>query len=212
MNKMANAEPDIKAILENSLPDTGLIIQGEGLYMEALDPVSRETWMSVSSVSQGDFDNWKPDPPYQKTFIGGPAMDAAGFRHAPEDVAQPVQVKMIAGHLCLKVAIPEKIRPPEAPEQAIQIRVKKAHTLGFKASRSVKLMTRGDQHFVEVIGHPDSDSLICFPPDAVCREVTLDQPWLVELPSPTQAYFWFHKTGIRGFQGPVSLPDLRADK
>ncbi len=193
-------------MLANSLSEAGQIIQGTGRYMEAMDPLTRETWMCISPVTQNEFDTWTPEAPKQKTFTGIAAMDVAGFRHDPAGPEHSAQLKPIGGRICLKVAVPNSVNAPEARSHAIQISVTKAHTIGFRSGRNVKIMTLNNQHFVEVVGNTEVDEQICFPTDAVCHEIELRQPWLVELPNPTQAYFWFHKNGPRSFQGPISLP------
>jgi ribosomal protein L2 len=87
----------------------------------------------------------------------------------------------------------------------VQITVTKSHIIGFEAGRSVVVMSVPEGDFVEVVGESEGDEALVLPAGGVVRQVLLQQPWLIELPSPTQTFFWFGDS-MRSFQGPVTVP------
>ncbi|MGC6498672.1 MAG: hypothetical protein ACON4C_00650 [Henriciella sp.] len=194
-------------LLSDSLPETGTMINGTGAFMEAMDPTSQQVWMTLNPVSEEDYAGWKPEPPLRKVGIGTGVMDGAGFRHDPLGPAHPVQTRMIGGHACLHVARPADLSPPEGPGLPIRITVTKGHTVGYDAGRTIRVMSLGTQHFVELIGLPEDDKVLKRPDGAKLHDVRLDAPWIVELPCPTTTFFWLQEKRMRSFQGPVTLPD-----
>ena len=58
---------------------------------------------------------------------------------------------------------------------------------------------------IEVAGSAERDENLVLPPGAHLRIVTLAEPFVVMLPQPTTAFFWFG-ADFRTFQGPVALP------
>lgn len=194
--------------MKRTLPETGFLIKGSGLFMEVMDPTTQQVWMSAQPVTQAEFDKWTPPPPFQKVGCASASMDRAAFRHDPADDSSHVQTKVIDGHDCIHVAIPGAPVPPTEMGMPLKIMVTKGHTLGFKAGRRVKFMNIGDHHFVETVGGSEVDAALKLPPGATFSELSLPSPWAVELPNPTTTYFWFSDLGMRSFQGPVTLPDF----
>lgn len=192
--------------MQAALPQTGALIEAPGSFMECMDPANLTTWMTLSPVSLSDFKSWTPGSPLIKTGIGKAAMDMAAFRHDPAGPGRSVQVKAIDGFQCLHVATPASM--PDYIDDGLPAlaTVTKAHTLGFEAGRTIKIMTVGDEHFVEVIGDALFDERIKPAPGGKFFKIELNAPWVVELPFPATTYFWRTKTGPRSFQGPVQLP------
>lgn len=90
----------------------------------------------------------------------------------------------------------------------MEIMVTKAHTVGFLSGRSVTIMTIGDECFVELIGTAETDQNLVLPDGGTLSQISLGQPWIVELPSPTRCFIWNWSKNPRSFQGPVQLPNL----
>ena len=58
---------------------------------------------------------------------------------------------------------------------------------------------------VEVVGSAENDYQLVLPEGASLKQITLQQPWVVILPNPTQT-IWSFAPQMRSFQGPVVLP------
>ena len=83
--------------------------------------------------------------------------------------------------------------------------VNKAHVVGFEAGRTISVLNTPEGNFVEVVGNADRDEALTLPEGASLKKITLSEPWVVPLPTPTTAYFYL-KPSIRSYQGPVELP------
>ena len=205
---MIDLDNELEELMLRGLTEAGHMISSGGLFMEAMDPNTKHVWMTTSPVTRKQFEDWSPEPSYQKTGYGRAAMDRAAFRHDPSGPQHAIQTKTIDGYTCLHVAVPGDITPPAEPGMPAKISVTKAHTLGFKAGRRVKFMNIGDEHYVETVGDGKGDNGLRLPPTATLSELTLTSHWIVELPCPTTTFFWFTEHGMRSFQGPVQLPKL----
>lgn len=95
--------------------------------------------------------------------------------------------------------------PPSQPDGPMELSVNKAHVIGFEAGRRVAILSLPEGDFVEVVGDASEDESLVLPEGASLKQVSLQQPWLVSLPTPTRALFWFGRS-MRSFQGPVTLP------
>jgi len=201
-------EKALESLIRHNLPQSGAMIDGNGFFMEAMDPPTRQVWMTLSPGTHKEYADWDPKPEFQKLGCGKSAMDRAAFRHDPTDIQQAIQTKTIDGYTCLQVAIPGEMTPPAEPGLPARISVNKGHTLGFRAGRRVKFMNMDDDHYVETVGDNKADGALGLPPGATFSELKLVSHWVVELPCPTTAFFWFSEHGMRSFQGPVRLPTV----
>lgn len=197
----------LNEMIQASLPTTAFQVEeGRGLFMEVMDPTTKEIWMCATAVSREEFKALNPEPPFIKTGTGRASMDAAAFRHCPEGEGVPVKVKMIDGYRFIHVAVPGEMTPPADTDMPTHVTVTKGHTLGFKEGRTIKVLSIGDQYFVETIGDASDDDALKPPPGGSFSEIVLERPWIAHLPYPTTTYFWFRKGDPRSFQGPVELP------
>jgi hypothetical protein len=87
----------------------------------------------------------------------------------------------------------------------MRLSVDKHHTLGFAAGRTLRILELDSEHYVEVVGTPERDAELVLPPGGSLSELRLREDWIVDLPTPTTAYFWWAPV-LRSFQGPVRLP------
>ena len=132
-------------------------------------------------------------------------MDHAAFCYSPIAPGEPVLQQVIDSHLFINVAEPQAIIPPTVANGPMEIKVNKAHLIGFDAGRTVTIMTSSQGDFVEVVGDSDQDDSLVLPQGASLKQIELTQPWIVPLPTPTQTWFWMGEA-MRSFQGPVTLP------
>ena len=178
---------------------------GRGLFMEVTDTLTDLVWMSTSKIQRVDFDNLVVEEPLVKTGVGHAPMDRAVFLSSPALPGGPVLERTIGGREWINVAVPVKITRPEVVEGPLRITVNKEHVIGFEAGRHVSILRLPHGDYVELVGENLVDREIVLPEGGAIVRIHLDQPWVVPLPTPTDAYFWFGKR-IRSFQGPVSLP------
>ena len=87
----------------------------------------------------------------------------------------------------------------------MKMMVNKAHVLGYEAGRSVTILTLPEGDFVGVVGTPEGDGQITLPEGASLRQLEIQQPWVVVLPTPTTT-LWHFGMSVRSFQGPVAVP------
>jgi len=192
--------------MHEHVPDGGIVVSGgRDAFMEVMDTSSRLVWMSASAVRVADYESLELEAPLVKSGVGRAAMDRAAFRHSPGTPDAPVRKRSIAGHLFINVAVPSAPIPPKLPDGPMEISVDKAHVLGFDAGRSVSILTLPEGDFVEVIGESDDDDSRVFPEGGILKQIMLSEPWVVSLPTPTRAFFWWGESP-RSFQGPVTLP------
>jgi hypothetical protein len=185
-----------------------LVAGGRDLFMEVMDTATGLVWMSAGPVKLTDFETLELDAPLVKVGIAPASMDRAAFHSSPRAPGEPVLERLINGRLYINVAAPpppQKWTPPAQLGGPTEILVDKAHLIGFEAGRSVVVMSLPEGDFVELVGESDDDDALILPPGARLRRIMLEQPWVVQLPNPTRAFFWF-SAGMRSFQGPVTIP------
>ena len=196
----------LKNLMQEQLAEGGIAVPyGRHSYMEVVEVATGRVWMSVEPANQQDYDLLlkELDDSLRGVGVGDASMDAALFRHSPNGEREPVQERSIAGRQFIHVAIPDK--PVVHPGGMMQIRVSKAHMVGYEAGRILTIMSLPEGDFVEVVGNAEHDEDLPLPDKARLRTVELQAPWVVTLPSPTVAFFYFG-SGMRSFQGPVTLP------
>jgi hypothetical protein len=203
---MGGVSESLETKMHECIPDGGFaVLGGRDLFMEVMDTTSRRIWMSGAAVQLSDWEALELEAPLVKSGIGRAAMDRAAFLHSPGATDEPVRERVIGGHLFINVATPAAPIPPSQPEGPMEAFVDKAHVLGFDAGRSISILTLPEGDFVEVIGDSSEDASRVLPAGGILKKIELAEPWIVSLPTPTRAFFWWGKSA-RSFQGPVTLP------
>ena len=206
---MQLAEKPLDAMMRETLRAGGYTVPGgRGLFMEVMDTTTGLVWMSAAPVQISDFDTLELDESLRKVGIARAPMDAAAFQSSPGAPGEPVLERVINGRLYINVAAPPPPQDWIAPTQPggpTEIAVNKEHFIGFAAGRSVAVLSLPEGDFVELVGESKGDDALVLPPGGTLRQITLEQPWVVQLPTPTRAFFWFGDA-MRSFQGPVTLP------
>ena len=204
---MSQLAPSLEMLMKEATPDGGRQLSGErGLFMEVVNTQTQQVWGTTSAIKLADWDRLAPEPPFVKASSGLVSPDATVFRHAPGAPGAPLEERVIAGRPFLQIATAGQPKPPSQPDAAMEIMITKAHTVGFRRGRCVTVMTIGDECFVELIGTAENDHNLILPRGGALSQITLDQPWVVELPSPTRCFIWNWGNNPRSFQGPVELP------
>jgi hypothetical protein len=206
---MNSSAETLDNLMRETLQEGGYAVSGgRDLYMEVMDTTTGLVWMSVAPVELSDYESLELDDSLVKIGIARAAMDSAAFQYSPGAPDEPVLERVIDGRSYINVAIPPPPQEWVAPSQPggpTEILVDKSHLIGFEAGRSVTILSLPDGDFVELVGEPEGDDALVLPAGGSLREVLLEQPWVVQLPSPTRTFFWFGDS-MRSFQGPVSLP------
>ena len=193
--------------MSEHLLDGGYAVSGgRELFMEVLDASTGLYWMSAAAVKQADFDTLNIEEPLVKVGCALASMDSAAFQNSPGAADSSVLERIIDDRLFINVAAIAETTPPSIPGGPLCASVNKAHIIGFEAGRSVVVLSLSEGDFVEVVGDDSDDSSLMLPSGGVLSTVELTQPWLVALPTPTTAFFWFGEV-MRSFQGPVTLPE-----
>lgn len=202
-----NAEQqDLDQLINQYLAQGGFnVAGGRGLFMEVKDTKTNQVWMSSSPVQITDFEALELDESLTKVGIAQAPMDRAAFRYSPGAPNEPVRERIINGRHYINVAVPMDMIPPKQPGGPLEISVDKAHVIGFKAGRTIAILSLPEGDFVELVGDADNDDALVLPANGSLSKLQLTQPWVVSLPTPTRTFFWF-EDGMRSFQGPVTLP------
>ena len=206
---MNSTEQFLDAMLRESLQDGSYAVAGgRDLYMEVMDTTSGLVWMSAAPVEMSDYEALELDESLVKVGIARAPMDRAAFQYSPGAPDKPVLERVISGRKYINVAVPpppKEWTAPTLPGGPTEILVNKAHVIGFETGRTVTVLSLPEGDFVELVGEPEGDSALVLPPRGTLRQIRLEQPWVVQLPTPTRTFFWFGEA-LRSFQGPVTLP------
>ena len=192
--------------MQEHLPEGGVAIpDGRAPHMEVIEVATGRVWMSLEPATQQDYDILvkKLDDSLHGIGIGAAAMDAALFQYLPGGEGEPVRQRQIEGRRFINVAIPGDRTP--LPCGMTEIRVHKAHVLGFEPGRTLTILSLPEGDFVEVVGNADNDGDITLPEGGSFKQLVLKEPWVVPLPNPTTT-LWSLSAQLRSFQGPVVLP------
>ena len=193
--------------LNSTLAGNGLAVRGErDNYIEVMEAATAQVWMSLQPATRADLEALALPEGFIVSGSGMAAMDVAGFAASPGQTLGDVNTMVISGLDFLNVARPGDIQPAAGPDEALTAAVDKTHIIGFEVERKVVLMDTPEGSFVEVVGVPDHDGELVLPEGATLREIKLATPWVLQLPTPTKAYFWMRSQGMRSFQGPVDVP------
>ena len=196
----------LQELMQEQLPEGGVAVPyGRNLHMEVVEVATGHVWMSVDPATPQDYDILLEtlDDSLRGVGIGAAAMDAALFRYSPGGEGEPVRERDIGGRRFINVATPGE--PKAHPGGMMKILVNKAHVVGYEAGRKLTIMSSPEGDFVEVVGNADHDEELPLPEGASLKTIELQAPWVVTLPTPTVTFFHFG-SGMRSFQGPVSLP------
>jgi hypothetical protein len=191
-----------KSIREHLVSGAFAVEGGRDLFMEVSDTETGLVWMSTSTVTRKEFDNLVVENPLRKVGVGRAAMDRAVFLWSPGAPGEPVLQREIGGRTWINVAAPQKVTPPEVTDGPARVSVDKAHIIGFEAGRDVSILRLPHGDYIELVGEDTDDDQLVLPEGGAIEKIHLKKPWVVSLPSPTDAYFWFSR-GMRSFQGPV---------
>jgi len=204
---MSNSTASLEQLMRETVQQGGYAVQGgRDLFMEVMDTATGLAWMSAAPVHMADFEALELDPSLVKVGIARAPMDRAAFQYSPGAPDAPVLERYIDGRLYINVAAPLEQTPSSLPGGPLEISVNKAHVIGFEAGRTVVVLSLPEGDFVEVVGDAAADASLALPQGGVLSRLELTRPWVVPLPTPTRAFFWFGES-MRSFQGPVTLPE-----
>lgn len=191
------AKPDVPTETESNR----VISNAREPRCELIDAATREVWQDFEPTPRDWYDALELEAPLAKAGYGAGAMDRAWFRRSPgasED--GPVRTREIAGRRFFHCATPVRIEagPPR------HILVDKHHSLAFDAGREIEILRDAEgRDYVLVVAAAEGTPPSELPDGWRVRTHRLAHEWIVELPAPTQTW-WF--AGMASFQGPVDVP------
>ena len=200
--------PKTLTVAMSELLQAGSVLVGaeRSLHMEVVEKATGLVWMTVEPVTPPDFESLELDDSLAKVGIGQASMDSAAFLYSPGAPDEPVRERRINGLRYINVAQPMTPKPPAQKGEPVQIMVNKAHVVGYKVGRRVRILSLEGNDYVEVVGDSNTDDTLLMPQGGILRSIDLQHPWVVALPNPTRTFFWFDGS-LRSFQGPVTLPN-----
>ena len=175
---------------------------------ELLDAATGTVWQCHLPIDYEDYDALELPNNLVKIGIGCGVMDAHYFRRSPGATEDgPVGEQVIAGRRWIHCAN----APQDGPEKPfndgpLKLMVDKHHSLLFAAGRTITIL-RSDQgeQFVQVIAARGGEALPPLPEGWSAQGYPTQGETLVDLPSPTVA--WFFKDGS-SFQGPINAEEI----
>jgi len=172
---------------------------------EIIDLQTREVWQDRNPTPRSWWDELALQAPLLKAGYGAGNMDRMWFRRSPGAEADgPVRTREIAGRVFFCCA-----RAPAGMGEGEprRLMVDKHHTVVYSAGREVQILTtsQGEPFVLVVEGTPDAPAPR-LPAGWSLRDIRIDEDWIVELPAPTETY-WFE--GMVSYQGPIE--DLPGD-
>jgi hypothetical protein len=205
------SDPELGELMLRHAPTAFHVRGGRDTFVEVNDRSDATVWMSTAPMTRREFKALDVSAPYTKAGIGEASMDAAAFRCSPDGAGGvPVKLREIGDIEFLCVARAQQVEPPASPGGPLKVSVDKHHTLAFRGHRDVRVLEVAGEHFVEVVGDDARDSELLLPAGGRLLTIHTAQPWIVDLPAPTTAWFWM-TPGMRSFQGPVQLPEEMHD-
>ena len=198
------------------LNPNNLLVSCQELHGELLDLETGKVWQSHGPIDRETYHALDLPKTIVKVGVGSGVMDEHFFRRSPgADVDGPVETREFEGHLFLHCADPPKGGPetPIGPDPKL-LRVDKHHSLIFEAGREVSVI-RDDagRDFVQVItasrqgggimqdgALAEGEKEVPLPEGWAMRTETLASRTIIDLPNPTEA--WFFASGA-SYQGPV---------
>lgn len=169
-------------------------------HCELLDTATHEVWLSREPTPRDEYARLDPPAPLVKSGHGSGGMDRAWFRRSPGAAEDgPLRTREIGGRVFQLVARPELggVRGGY-PRRLL---VHKHHVIAFAPGRTIPLLRGADgkDHVQLVTGRGE----LVLPAGWSLRELTLGAEWVLELPCPTET--WWFANGA-SFQGPVEAP------
>ncbi|MFT4520046.1 MAG: hypothetical protein ACI9JM_002446 [Halioglobus sp.] len=205
---MSSSDKSLDALMQEQLVEGAFELpNGRNKFMEIVDRATGLVWMCTSPMSESEFDALEFEKDLVKVGIAETAMDRSAFQHSPGQPDKRVQERIINSYLFINVSDPSKPHFSPHPEGAAEVSVNKNHVIGFDAGRDLAILSMPQGEFVELLGSQEHDYSRVLPVGGSLRQITLQEPWVITLPTPTTSFFWFLTQDIRTFQGPVILPD-----
>lgn len=185
-------------------------------HAEVIEVATRRVWQSVKPISHEEFSQLALPEGIVAAGINSGVMDAHYFRASPgAEVPSPVRDRFIDGRRfihCANAPAAGPERPiPDGPQRIV---VDKHHTIIFEAGSELTIIrTEADAQLIQVINaSPEGRGLLQknvaevsdfnLPSGWHLRSVPVSKRTVIDLPNPTEA--WFFADGS-SFQGPVSL-------
>ena len=186
-------------------------------HAEVIEVATRRVWQSVEPISREAFEQLALPEGISPVGRGAGVMDAHYFRQSPGAKGPgPVRDRVIDGRRFIHCANP----PAAGAEQPIaggpaRLMVDKHHSLIFEAGSELTILrTDTGVDFIQVISaSPEGGGLlqkgpvqtdgVTLPPGWHLRSEPAKARTVVDLPNPTEA--WFFVDGS-SFQGPITIP------
>ena len=199
------------------LPAENHLIDCQSLHGELLDLTTQFVWQTHEPISAEEYENLALPKTIVRVGLGRGVMDAHYFRRSPgAEVDGPVATREFDGHLFLHCANP----PADGPQTPYGVApklltVNKHHSLIFEAGRMVEVLrNEKEQDFIQVISSSPMGGGILQDKSELAPAATplLPAGWrlrtepianrlTVDLPCPTEAWFFANGTS---YQGPIS--------
>lgn len=174
------------------------------LHMEVMDPRTFDVWLHQHPVSLGDYQAFRPEPPYFKSGIAAGAMDRAWFLRSPGASADgALETRAIGGREFVRVARPLDFRGLAKGDAPTRLLIDKHHVLAFAAGSKVRVARLpGGQWYVQQTLAATGSGAIAPPPDWELHIITPAQDWIVRAPTPATVYFF---RNLDSYIGPVQI-------
>jgi hypothetical protein len=191
---------------EDDLAVANATVAPRDTHAELFDPGTHDVWLSREPVTREWYDALVPPEPLVKSGFGRGEMDRAWFLCSPGAVEHgALRTRTIGERLFQLVARPDLAGAVAVGTDGFprRLAVDKCHVLVFAAGRSIPILTSAEgRHFLPLVAARRGGALD-LPAGWRLHEIDLANDWQVELPAPTET--WWFANGA-SFQGPVTAP------
>lgn len=198
------------------IPAENHLINCQQPHAEVIEVATRNVWQSVEPLSHEEFAQLALPEGIVPVGMGSGVMDAHYFRQSPgAEAPGPVRDRFIDGRRFIHCANPQAAGPERPiPDGPARLMVDKHHTIIFEAGSELTIIrTETGADFIQVISaSPEGGGLLqenavgaddfALPSGWQLRTETVTKRTVIELPNPTEA--WFFSNGS-SFQGPITL-------
>ena len=171
---------------------------GPGVRFELMEVATNSVWLCQTVVDHAAVERLDLPAGWLLAGAGAAGADLAFFRRSPgADHDGPLDVRDVAGHRMVRVAMPSPVGPLADGVQELSI--DKHHTVRFDAGRTIDVLEVGDGTALVPAWTSRRAVTSALPDGWSSRTVELARPLVAPLPNPARLVI----VDGCGFHGPV---------
>lgn len=176
---------------------------GPGVRLELVEIATNSVWLCQTVVEHAAVERLDLPAGWLLAGAGAAGADLAFFRRSPgADDDGPLEVRNVAGHRMVRVAVPSPVAP--LADGVHELSVDKHHTVRFDAGRTIDVLDVGDGTALVPAWTSRREVTSALPDQWSSRTVGLARPLVAALPNPARLVI----VDGSGFHGPVPVTSI----